>query len=150
MDLTFQVPMQYVLCSIRFYFHHQTFPCLSIVSALAQPFILGLLVILLQSSTVAYWTPGGLIFGPFIQLMKFSQQIYWDGLPFPPPVDPSLITNQNTSSKMHCVTGFSDKSQGLWLEKPVGEHRASLRSRIKITPGGTERGDWWVDRQIHR
>ena len=68
--------------------------------------------------------------------MKFSQQIYWDGLPFPPPVDPILITNQNTSSKMHCVTGFSDRFQGLWLVKPVDGHGASLRSRIKNTLEG--------------
>ena len=29
----------------------------------------------------------GLYFYPFIQLMRFSWQVYWGGVPFPPPVD---------------------------------------------------------------
>ena len=36
--------------------------------------------------------PGGLIFGvisfyPFKEVMRFSQQVYWGSLPFPPPVN---------------------------------------------------------------
>ena len=48
----------------------------------------------LCSSPEAYWTPsdlgdssfGVISFWPFIQFMRFSRQVYWDGLPFPPPV----------------------------------------------------------------
>ena len=41
-------------------FHHQTQPQLSVVSALAAPFFVGLLVIVLHSSPGAYWTPSDL------------------------------------------------------------------------------------------
>ena len=37
MDLTFQVPIQYCSLLHKFCFHHQTYPQLSVVSALAQP-----------------------------------------------------------------------------------------------------------------
>ena len=48
-----------------------------------------LLVILPHSSPVAYWTPsdlgdssfGVIPFWPFIEFMRFSQQVYWGGLP---------------------------------------------------------------------
>ena len=62
----------------------------------AVSFILGLLVILLHSSSiVAYQIPSDLgnssfgirSFCPFIQFVRFSQQVYWGHLPFPPPVD---------------------------------------------------------------
>ena len=62
----------------------------------ATSFFLELFVIALCSSPVPYWTPsdlgaGGLssaviYFCFFILFMRFSQQDYWSGLPFPPPV----------------------------------------------------------------
>ena len=96
MDLTFQVPIQH--CSLQ----HQILlssPDTSttehyILFGPVASFILGLLVIL-HSSPVAYWTPSDLgdssfaviSFWPFLQFMRFSQQVYWGGLPFPPPAD---------------------------------------------------------------
>ena len=55
---------------------------------------IGMLVILLCSSPVD-WTPldlgdssfGVISFWPFILFVRFSQPVYWDDLPFPPPVD---------------------------------------------------------------
>ena len=86
MDLTFQVPMLY--CSLQ----HQTllWPpdtcttdhcfCFGPVSS----FFLELLVIALCSFPVAYWTPSYLF--AFSYRSWFSQQEYWSGLRFPPPV----------------------------------------------------------------
>ena len=50
---------------------------------------------LFPSSILDAFRPRGLIlicprrhiFLSFIQLMRFSRQVYWSGLPFPPPVD---------------------------------------------------------------
>ena len=58
-------------------------------------FFLELLVVVLHSSPGAYWPPSNLgdsSFGVissclFIQFIGFSQQLYWGGLPFAPPVD---------------------------------------------------------------
>ena len=58
-------------------------------------FFLELIVIVLQSSPGACWTPsalGGSSSGVtslclLIQFMGFSRQGFWSGLPFPPPVD---------------------------------------------------------------
>ena len=96
MDLTFQVPIQY--CSLQHWIllssaDTSTIECYICLGP-ASSFILGLLVILLHSSPVAYWTPshprdssfGVISFWPFIQFMRFSWQVYWDGLPFPSPV----------------------------------------------------------------
>ena len=110
MDLTFQIPMQY--CSLQ----HQI-----LLSSPERPttqwcfhfgpvtsFFLELLAVVLHSSPVTYWTlssPESSSFGVtsfwlFIQFMGFSQQLYWDGLPFPPPVDhilSELSTNTSPS-----------------------------------------------------
>ena len=93
----FQVPMQY--CFLQ----HQTLlsppdtptnEC-HFCFGPATSFFLELLVTALCSSPVAYWTPsnlggsasGVISFFLFILFMGFSQQEYWSGLPFPPPVD---------------------------------------------------------------
>ena len=34
---------------------------------------------------------GVISFWPFIQFMRFSRQVYWGGLPFPPPMDHGLL-----------------------------------------------------------
>ena len=93
MDLTFQVPVQYSSNSIRFYFHQLIEHRFCIGPAAS--FFLGLLGAVLHSSPVAYWTPydlGVSCFGVIssllsIQFIRFSQQVYWGGLPFPPPED---------------------------------------------------------------
>ena len=103
MDLTFQVPIQ--CCSLE---HRislslpdaSTGEC-HICFGPAASFILQLLVILLYSSPVAYWTSSDLgnssssviFLWTFIQFMKFSWQVYWAGLPYPPPVDAVLGRN---------------------------------------------------------
>ena len=103
-NLTFKVPMQY--CSLQhriwlsppdtfttedhLYFHP------------AASFFMEQLVIVLQSSPVACWTPSNLggghgsSFGViplclFILFMEFSWQEYWSGLPFPSTVDQVLL-----------------------------------------------------------
>ena len=97
MGLIFQVPGQY--CSLW----HQILLLSADTSTTdcrihfgpATSYILGLLVILLLSSPVAYWTPWNLrdssfsviSFWPFIQFMRFSWPLYWSSLPFPSPVD---------------------------------------------------------------
>ena len=90
MDLTFQVPIQY--CALQ----HQTPDtehCLCFGPATS--FFLELLVIALQSSPGAYWTPtnlggsssGVISFCLFILFLGFSWQEYWSGLLFPLPED---------------------------------------------------------------
>jgi len=85
-----------VLYSIGFYFYHQPHPQLNIVFCFGPEasFFLLLLVVVLHSSPVANWTDSDLgdssfsviSFCLFIQFMRFSQQVYWGGLPFPPPI----------------------------------------------------------------
>ena len=101
MDRTFQIPMQYVLYSIRLYFHHQTHPTEDFYFVIshfyldpAASFFLELLVIALCSSPVTYWIPSGLwgsssvviSFCLFILSIGLSRQEYWSGLLFPPLV----------------------------------------------------------------
>ena len=97
MDLTFQVSMQ--CCSSQ----QQTLlspPDLSTLGHCfhfgpATSFFLELLVIALHSSPVAYYTPSDMrgssssviSVSLFIHIMEFLWQEYWNGLPFPPPVD---------------------------------------------------------------
>ena len=92
MYLRFQAPMQHCSFIIRLYFHHQTHPQLSIVSALAQPhYSLWSYLIFPSSILDTYW-PGGLSssvisFLLFMLFVGFLRQKYWSGLPFPSPVD---------------------------------------------------------------
>ena len=99
MDLTIQVPMQY--CSLQ----HGTWlpsPVLSTTGyclcfASIPSFSLKLL---LYWSAVAYWAPTDLgsssfsvlSFCLFILFMELSRQEYWSGLPFPSPVELSIMT----------------------------------------------------------
>ena len=86
-----------VLYSIRLYFHHQTYPQLSIVSYFGQTasFFLELLVIALCSSPVPYWTPpdqGAHLLMSYLFAFSYwtwrsSRQEYWSRLPFPLPVE---------------------------------------------------------------
>ena len=95
MDLTFQK----FLCDIVLTASDSLFTTRHIhnwVSFLLWPSLFFLLELSLCSSLVAHWTPtdmgdsfsGGISFCRFILLMGFSQQEYWSGLSFPPPVDP--------------------------------------------------------------
>ena len=97
MDLTFQVPMQY--CSLQ----HRTLLLSPVTSTAGYSFCFGsipsfFLELFLHWSPVAYWTPtkegnssfNVLSFCLFILFMGFSRQEYWNGLPFPSPVDHAL------------------------------------------------------------
>ena len=128
MDLTFQVPTQY--CSLQhqillsspqrstteWHFHFGS----------ATSFFLGLLVVILHSSPVAYWTqssPEGSSFGIisfllFIQFMGFSQKLYWDGSPFPPPVD-HLLSELSTMTCPSWVALHSIGHSFVELHKPL-------------------------------
>ena len=110
MNLTFQVPMQYgslqhqALLSPPDTSTTEHCFCFGPVASL----FLGLLVVVLHSSPVAYWIPSDLgdssfsviSFCPFIQFMRFSQYLYWGSLPFPPPVDHVL----SELSAMTCLS----------------------------------------------
>ena len=84
MDLTFQVPMQY--CSLQ----HWTLLLSPVTSTTWCCFFLWLCVFicsgvispLISSSILGTYWPG--------EFTEFSRQEYWNGLPFPSPVDPIL------------------------------------------------------------
>ena len=96
MDLTFQVPMQY--CSL------QTLLPSPVPSGTGCYFCFGsissfFLELFFHSSPVVYWAPaslgssslGVLSFCLLILFMGFSRQEWWNGLPFPSPVDHILL-----------------------------------------------------------
>ena len=92
MDLTFEVPMQY--CSLQ----HQTLlpsPVTSTTGCCFCSVSSFFLELFFHWSPVVYWAPTDLgsssfsvlSFFLFILFMGFSRQEYWNGLPFPSPVD---------------------------------------------------------------
>ena len=101
MDLTFQVPMQYVILYSTgwcFYFSPASSFFLELFSC---------------SSPVAYWAPTDLgsssfsilSFCLFILFMGFSRQEYWSGLPFPSPVDHILsLSSRDSLVPFHFLT----------------------------------------------
>ena len=88
----------------------------------AASFFLEVLVIVLHSSSVAYWTPsnpGGSTFSVisfclFIQFMGFSQQEYRNGLPFPPPVDHVLLELSTMTRLSWVALNSTAHSSRLW------------------------------------
>ena len=93
-DLTFNVPMQY--CSLQ----HRTLLPSPVTSTTGYCFCIGsissfFLELFPHWSPIAYWAPSDLgvhlsvsyLFCLFILFMGFSRQEYWNGLPFPSPVD---------------------------------------------------------------
>ena len=126
--------MQYCSLQHRTYFHHQSHPQLSIISALTQSsFLLELLVISLHSSPVAYWTPSTLgpqfsasyLFCLFVQFMGSSQQEYWNGLPFPPPVE-HILSELSTVTHWSSVTLHSLAVSFIELHKPLHHGKAVI------------------------
>ena len=115
MDLTFQVPMQY------YSLQHQTLLLSPVTSTTAYYFCFGsipsfFLELFLHWSPVAYWAPTDLgsfsfrilSFCLFILFMGFSRQEYWNGLPFPSPVNQIL-------SDLSTMTRPSWVAPGAWL-----------------------------------
>ena len=100
MDLTFQIPCNIALYSIRLYFHHQSCPQLGVV-------------FIWTPSLHSFWSyspesilstcqPGELSFCLFILFMGFSIQEYWNGLP-------------STSSVTHVLSGLSTMTRPPWV-----------------------------------
>ena len=116
MDLTFQVPMHY--CSLQ----HRTLLLSPITSTAEYCFCFGsipsfFLALFLHWSPVVYWAPTDLgsssfsilSFCLFTLFMGFSRQGYWNGLPFPSPVDHiHLCVNHNKLWKILKEMGIPD------------------------------------------
>ena len=105
MDLTFQVPMQY--CSLQ----HRILLVSPVTSTTGYCFSFGSIPsffpeLFLHWSPVAYWVPTDLgnssfsilSFYLFILFMGFSRQEYWNGLPFPSPVD-HILSDLSTMTR---------------------------------------------------
>ena len=122
-----------------FYFCHETHPQWSVISALAQflQFFLELLTAV-HSSPVAYWTPSALgdssfrvvSFCLFIQFMRFSQQVFWGGLPFPPPVD-HILSQLSTMACLSWVALHSMVHSFTELHKPLRHNTAVIHGRFQ-------------------
>ena len=113
MDLTFQVPMQN--CSLQ----HQILLLSPVTSTAGYCFCFGsipsfFLELFLHWSPVAYWAPTDLgspsfsilSFCLFILFMGFSRQEYWNGLPFPSPVD-HILSDLSTMTRPSWVAPHS-------------------------------------------
>ena len=133
MDLTFQVPMQY--CSLQ----HRTFlssPHTSKIGCCfhfgpATSFFLEVLVMVLCSYPVAYWTPSNMrgssssviSFCLFILFMGFSRQEYWNGLPFPPP-GKHVLSELSTMTHLSWVALHGMAQSFTELCKPLRHYKA--------------------------
>ena len=131
MDLTFQVPMQY--CSLQHWpcFYHQSHPQLGIVLLWLHPFILsGVISPLISCSILGTYWSGEFLFQcpiilPFILFMGISRKEYWNGLPFPSPVD-HILSDLSTMTCPSCVAPHSmaclfvqtgcQKMSGIWVK----------------------------------
>ena len=125
MDLTFQVPRQY--CSLQ----PQTLPIWLETSATGCCFCFGsassfFLELFLHSSPVAilgtYW-PGELVFQcpiflPFHTVHGFSRQEWWNGLPFPSPVD-HVLSELSTMTHLSWVALHSTAHSFIESDKVV-------------------------------
>ena len=110
--------------SIRLYFHHQSHPQLSIVSALAL--CLHSFWLFLHSSPVAYWEPTDLgsssfrviSFCLFLLFMEFSRQECWSGLLFSSPVD-HILSELSTMTRPSWVALHGMTHSFIELDKAV-------------------------------
>ena len=132
-DLTFYVPMQY--CSLQ----HQILLSSPDTSTTechfhfgpGTSFFMDLLVVVLCSSPVAYWTPTNLrgssfrviSLGVFIQFMGFSPQVYWSGLPFPSPMY-HILSELFTTTLLFWVALQSMAHSFIELCKPLHHDKA--------------------------
>ena len=139
-DLAFQVPIRH------FSLQYQTLLSLPDTSTTAHHFHFGpdtsfflkLLVIALHFSPVAYWTLFDLAgssssvtpFCLFILFMGFSQQEYWSGLPFPPPVD-HILPEFFTMICLYWVALPGMAHSFIELQKPLPHKKAVIHERIQ-------------------
>ena len=161
MDLTFQVPMQ--RCSL----HHQdllslpdtfTTECYFHFDPVASFFLV--LLVINCSLFFPYWTPsnlwssssGVINFCLCVLFMGFSQQEYWSGLPFPPPVDhvlPGLFTMTHPSwVALHSMTHtFIEFCKPLYHNRAVtyaGEDSESPLDSKEIKPVNLKGNQPWM------
>ena len=137
MDLTFQVPMQYCSLRDRILLSSPDTSATQFRFGWVNSFFLELLVIVLQASPVAYWTPSNLgihFFSvislcPFIQFMGFSWQVYWGGLPFPLPVD-HLLSELSTMTRLFWVALHLMAHRFIELFKPLHPDKAVIHEGI--------------------
>ena len=137
MDLTFQVPMQY--CSLQ---HRTLLPspvtsttgCCFCFDSVSSSF----LELFLHWAPVVYWAPTDLgsssfsvlSFWLFILFMGFSRQEYWNGLPFPSPVDHILsgLSTMTCPSWVACLQGMAHSFIELDKAEPTKSHGYYLLS----------------------
>ena len=126
-----------------FYFHHRHIH--SWESSLLWPSrfthseAIGNSPLCFPSSILDTFRPGVLIFGvisfwPFIQFMQFSWQVYWGGLPFPPPGD-HILSELSAMTRSSWVTLHSMAHSFIELYKPLC-HQGSepWRGYLNIQP----------------
>ena len=125
MDIAFQVPMQY--CSLQ---HLTSLPS-PVTSTTGCCFHFGsvssfFLELFLHPSPVVYWAPTNLgsssfsfiSFCIFILFMGFSRQEYWNGLPFPSPVD-HILSELSTMIRLSWVALYGMAQSFIELDKAV-------------------------------
>ena len=125
MDLTFQVPIQY--CSLQ----NQTLLLSPITSTTGCCFCFGsiysfFLELFLHWSPVAFWAPTDLgsssfsvqSFCLFILFIGFSRQEYWNGLPFPSPMD-HILSELSTMTCLSWVALHGMAHSFIELDKAV-------------------------------
>ena len=132
MDLTFQILMQY------YFLQHQSLLSPTNTSTTQHLFCFGpvtpfFLELFPHSSPVAYCTPsdpGGssssvISFCLFILLKRFSSQVYWSWLPFPPPVD-HVLSELFTMTPPSWVALHSMAHSFTGLYKPLHHDKAVI------------------------
>ena len=104
----------------------------------ATSFFLELLVIALQSSPVAYWTPtnlggsssGVISFCLFILFLGFSWQEHGSGLPFPDPVD-HVLSGLFAGTCLSWVALHGRAHSFTELYKPLGHNKAVVCEEVQ-------------------
>ena len=123
-----------VLYSIRRYFHHQSHPQLSIISALTQSLsgAISNCPLLFPTTIPDTFRHGAGEWGSysgiislflFILSMEFSRQEYWSGWPFPPPVD-HILSELFTKTHPSWVALHSKTHSFIELCKPLHHNKA--------------------------
>ena len=103
----------------------------------AASFFLELLVVVLCSPPVACCTPSDLgdssfhviSFLPFIQFTGFSWQVYWGGLPFPPPVH-HVLSELSTLIRLSWVVLHIMACSFIELHKPFAMRRQVIHEGV--------------------
>ena len=139
MNLTFEVPMQYcflqhqtlLLSAVTFTTGYVFVLCFFCFSSISSFF----LELFLHWSQVAYWAPTDLgissfsilSFCHFILFIGFSMQEYWNGLPFPSPVDHILSVPRSKSKEFKDLYSKNYKT----LMKEI-EHDTNKRNDVIV------------------